>query len=412
MRTFRFIAGVYAFFSISPFTLLFHFYVIIDPYIPFKVDGASSADAQSQTISCSLHLDPVDTIVQEQADACICYNQAQCANECELGTDSCADDATCTDTADSFFCTCNDGYSGDGVTCSEKFAVWVAYDRDNWVSNGYVDNGHLNQDGSWVDIRGSSTQVEVGEFGTFGVNSVNRLYYKYGTHEDPYSAGPISGTSNCGNSCSTEWQLLEDGEDSIQYVSSGLNTAFILKDSGHPSGNFKLFSMENVSFDASGNMQYDLLQLDGGLINVSLHRGIAWGVGYHWQTGALTVWWGDATLARQLNYNWTPIENENLISQIEIGEFGVFGTTDSGEIYYRVGTHRNTDSMGTSWQRIPGTLTHITSGINHAYGVNSSNELFKMKSDVSFNEQGEMTWQELGPWELLTERSGSNVSAL
>ena len=49
-------------------------------------------------------MDPVDTIVQEQADACICYNQAECANECELGTDNCADDATCTDTADLFLC--------------------------------------------------------------------------------------------------------------------------------------------------------------------------------------------------------------------------------------------------------------------------------------------------------------------
>ena len=102
---------------------------------------------------------------------------------------------------------------------------------------------------------------------------------------------------------------------------------------------------------------------------------------------------------------------ENLISQIEIGEFGVFGTTDSGEIYYRVGTHRNIDSLGTSWQRIPGVLTHITSGINRVYGVDSSKKLWKMNSDVSFNEQGEMTWQE-SPWELITERSGSYVSAL
>ena len=88
-----------------------------------------------------------------------------------------------------------------------------------------------------------------------------------------------------------------------------------------------------------------------------------------------------------------------------------FGTTDSGEIYYRVGTHRNIDSLGTSWQRIPGVLTHITSGINRVYGVDSSKKLWKMNSDVSFNEQGEMTWQE-SPWELITERSGSYVSAL
>ena len=304
---------------------------------------------------------------------------------------------------------CNDdGYSGDGVTCSENFAVWLAYDRDNWVTNGYVDNGHLNQDGSWTDIRGSNSQVEVGEFGTFGININNVLYYKLGTHEDPYSAGPITGTSNCGNDCRTEWQTLDED---VEYVSSGFNTAFILK-GNHQAGNYNLYSMENISFDASGNLQYDLLQLDGGLINVSLHRGIAWGVGYTYAHG-LTMVRGDASLARQpgQGYHWTRIEDENSITQIEIGEFGVFGTTDSGEIYYRVGTHRNTDSIGTSWQRIPGILSHITSGINQVYGVNSNEQLFKMKSDVSFNEQGEMTWQET-PWELISERSGSNVSAL
>ena len=154
-------------------------------------------------------MDPVDTIVQEQADACICYNQAQCANECELGTDNCADDATCTDTADSFLCTCNDGYSGDGVTCSENLAVWLLDDR--WVTNGYVDNGYLNQDGSWTDFRGSVSQIEVGEFGTFGITN-NVMYYKLGTHEDPYSAGPIACTSNCGNDCRYEWQTM-NGED-------------------------------------------------------------------------------------------------------------------------------------------------------------------------------------------------------
>ena len=361
----------------------------------FRFTGADQASGdQEQTVSCELHLDPVDNIVQEQADACICYNQAECANECELGTDNCADDARGIDTADSFLCYCNDGYSGDGVTCSENLAVWLVDDRRN---------GHLNQDGSWTDIRGYVSQVEVGEFGTFGIID-NSLYYKLGTHEDPYSVGPITGTSNCGNDCRLEWQHLGSG---FQYVTSGLNTAFVLKDNGHASGNYNLYALENFIFDASGNLQYDdLWELEGGFINVSLHRNIAWGVGYHWQDGLLSVWTGDA-----YNNDWTRIENENLISQVEIGEFGVFGTTDSGEIYYRVGTHRNTDSIGTSWQRIPGILTHITSGINHVYGVNSSKELWKMNSDVSFNEQGEMTWQE-SPWEFITERSGSNVSAL
>ncbi|KAI8495164.1 hypothetical protein Bbelb_271500 [Branchiostoma belcheri] len=40
-------------------------------------------------------------------------------NECSIGTHNCHPRATCTNTADSFRCTCNVGYSGNGVTCTD-----------------------------------------------------------------------------------------------------------------------------------------------------------------------------------------------------------------------------------------------------------------------------------------------------
>ena len=41
-------------------------------------------------------------------------------DECALGTDNCDANAACTDTDGSYDCTCNDGYSGDGFTCTGK----------------------------------------------------------------------------------------------------------------------------------------------------------------------------------------------------------------------------------------------------------------------------------------------------
>ena len=37
-------------------------------------------------------------------------------NECD--TSPCSSDATCSNTAGSFQCTCNNGYSGNGITCT------------------------------------------------------------------------------------------------------------------------------------------------------------------------------------------------------------------------------------------------------------------------------------------------------
>ena len=40
-------------------------------------------------------------------------------NECIVGTDNCHDNAICTNTDGSFTCTCNTGFSGDGVICTD-----------------------------------------------------------------------------------------------------------------------------------------------------------------------------------------------------------------------------------------------------------------------------------------------------
>ncbi len=40
-------------------------------------------------------------------------------NECDLGTHDCSVYSTCTNTQGSFTCACNEGYSGDGVNCSD-----------------------------------------------------------------------------------------------------------------------------------------------------------------------------------------------------------------------------------------------------------------------------------------------------
>ena len=44
-------------------------------------------------------------------------------DECVLGTDNCDENAACTNTAGSFTCACNTGYSGDGVTCTGKIYI-------------------------------------------------------------------------------------------------------------------------------------------------------------------------------------------------------------------------------------------------------------------------------------------------
>ena len=41
-------------------------------------------------------------------------------DECLDNTDSCHDDAVCTNTKGAYNCTCNNGYEGDGYNCTGK----------------------------------------------------------------------------------------------------------------------------------------------------------------------------------------------------------------------------------------------------------------------------------------------------
>ena len=56
----------------------------------------------------------------------ILYFSAIDVDECSDGSHNCNTNAQCTNTEESFTCTCNSGYSGDGVNCQGK-KIWSVY---------------------------------------------------------------------------------------------------------------------------------------------------------------------------------------------------------------------------------------------------------------------------------------------
>ena len=54
---------------------------------------------------------------------CCTYNTD--IDECENAEDNCHENANCTNTEGSFTCSCNPGYTGDGVNCTSKILCYL-----------------------------------------------------------------------------------------------------------------------------------------------------------------------------------------------------------------------------------------------------------------------------------------------
>ena len=50
-------------------------------------------------------------------------------NECSTNTDNCDGNATCTNNADNFTCTCNTGFEGNGLSCTGLWFIIIILDH-------------------------------------------------------------------------------------------------------------------------------------------------------------------------------------------------------------------------------------------------------------------------------------------
>ena len=74
-------------------------------------------------------------------------------DECELDTDNCHVNATCTDVIGSFVCTCNSGFEGNGVTCTSKTLLYIFCKRREYLPLTVMYKAFTNQWHRYVILR-------------------------------------------------------------------------------------------------------------------------------------------------------------------------------------------------------------------------------------------------------------------
>ena len=76
-------------------------------------------------------------------------------NECESNdSNNCDENAQCTNTDGSYTCSCNPGYSGDGVSCTSKLATTVLAISCTYII--YLFNLQMSMNVNWRHIHAVS----------------------------------------------------------------------------------------------------------------------------------------------------------------------------------------------------------------------------------------------------------------
>ena len=82
--------------------------------------AASPVSVAMDTLEMALSVQVLTNHLSQVTLAKLKYHYSIDVSECCMDTDNCSPDATCTNTEGSFTCTCNQGYTGDGLTCTGK----------------------------------------------------------------------------------------------------------------------------------------------------------------------------------------------------------------------------------------------------------------------------------------------------
>jgi len=230
--------------------------------------------------------------------------------------------------------------------------VWAVNSKDEV----YYRHGER---GGWTLVPGRSLkQISIGPVGTFGVDKNDDIFYRVGTNETKDSAG-------------SDWQRLPG---KLSWISAGLNAVWGVNASN------EIYCLSPVKFRWHGTDRHvDFTRskwerIYGGLkqISVSKNCDVVWGVNIH---GA--VYYKRSKSSRN-RWHWI----SGRLSQVEVGDAGVFGIHKTGN-WRRSGTENgNKYSTGRGWHRIlrdlavPGALKSIAVGRTAIWGVDAKGNVF------------------------------------
>ncbi|XP_035695740.1 uncharacterized protein LOC118429367 [Branchiostoma floridae] len=271
-------------------------------------------------------------------------------------------------------CVCDQGYVLSGSTCIPRSSCGCSSNGNYYQKNEMWRSGNqictctnriVCEDeptgaiptaitgSGWDTCPGSLSFVTIGLSGVWGVNSRGVVFYRVGTYGKEGHFG-------------TEWKQV-DGN--LVQISSGNGIVWGVDRRNQVYVRTGMTVM--IAYRTTWNM------VSGRPLKsvcVSSSSNFVWGV-----CPCGTIWRRTGITARNpIGTGWAQVSGPVIrgLSYVSIGHCGAWAVTSTGAIWYRIGTYGGTDSAGTRWVQVTGSLVSISVGYNVVWGVSAIGQVF------------------------------------
>ncbi|KAK7104322.1 perivitellin-2 31 kDa subunit-like [Littorina saxatilis] len=217
----------------------------------------------------------------------------------------------------------------------------------------------------WEQIEGALVKVSVGPAGVWGVNVNNQIWYR----DDTYGTA-----TNLGG----DWTQVDEPIFSLMDLDVGDDVVWGITLKG------KLTCRKGINEATPQGETWKILKNKAKDVAISPNGQL---VAIN-ELGQFVYREGLSSKCSRMGKWFAHTDSSLNLTQISVGEAGIWAVAADSKIYYRPGSMGDTGYIGTEWEQVNGGLVSLGVGKDFVVGVSSNGQIWRREGMASSNSGG------------------------